>query len=204
MKIAIVTLQAFNELDSFIASALLNRAKLPDWTVKICCPEARVTSMNGVEIQAQAGLEFANQADVVLFGSGMKTADYAQDPDFLARFTLDPARQLIGAQCSGALILHRLGLLSDGIVSTDTMTAPRLTEAGLAIAETPLHVDGNIASAGGCLASHYLASWAIAKTRDWPTAEAIIHYVAPVGQKDVYAERAREVVVPLLGEGGGT
>lgn len=199
MKFAIVTLQAFNELDSFIASALLNRAKLPEWSVRICCPEDRVTSMNGVEIQAQAPLEFANEADVVLFGSGMKTADYADDKDFLARFSLNPERQLIGAQCSGALLLHRLGLLESGTVSTDTMTAPRMTGEGVTITDTPLHVEGSVASAGGCLASHYLAAWAIAKTRDWPTAEAIIHYVAPIGQKDEYAARARDVVVPLLG-----
>jgi len=84
MKIAIVTLEAFNELDSFVASALLNRVPLADWTVQICCPSDSVTSMNGGCIEAQQRIEYANEADIVLFGSGMKTAQYANDPDFIA------------------------------------------------------------------------------------------------------------------------
>lgn len=197
MKIAIVTLEAFNELDSFIACAILNRVQIPDWTVQICCPSDSITSMNGVRIQAQQPIEYANKADIVLFGSGMKTADYATDSAFLARFSLDPSWQLIGAQCSGALILHALDLI-DGSVSTDTMTAPSLLKKGLEISDKPLHVAGNVASAGGCLASHYLAAWVIAKKAGWQTAEDIIHYIAPIGQKDEYAKRARETVAPLL------
>lgn len=197
MKIAIVTLEAFNELDSFVASALLNRVTVADWTVQICCPSDSVTSMNGVQIHAQQLVEYANEADIVLFGSGMKTAEYANDANFLARFSLDPHRQLIGAQCSGALFLHRLGL-ANGTLSTDTMTAPHLAEAGVNVSDQPLHVDGNVASAGGCLASHYLAAWAIAMKTDWQTAADIIHYVAPVGQKDDFVERARRVVEPRL------
>ena len=197
MKIAIVTLEAFNELDSFVALAILNRVPLADWTVQICCPSDSVTSMNGVRIEAQQRIEYANEADIVLFGSGMKTAEYANDREFCARFSLDPGRQLIGAQCSGALFLHRLGL-ARGTLSTDTMTAPHLAEAGLNISDQPLHVEGNVASAGGCLASHYLAAWVIAMKTDWQTAADIIHYVAPVGQKDDFVERARSVVVPVL------
>lgn len=197
MKIAIITLEAFNELDSFVASAILNRVPQPDWAVQICCPSDYVTSMNGVKIQAQQPVEYANEADIVLFGSGMKTAEYANDPAFLKRFSLDPAQQLIGTQCSGALFLHRLGL-SSGTVSTDTMTAPHLSKEGLEISAQPLHVEGNIASAGGCLASQYLTAWAIAMKTDWQTAEDIIHYIAPIGQKDEYAARAKAVVAPLL------
>ena len=110
---------------------------------------------------------------------------------------MDPRRQLIGAQCSGALFLHRLGL-ANGTLSTDTMTAPHLAEAGLNISDQPLHVEGHVASVGGCLASHYLAAWAIAVKTDWQTAADIIHYVAPVGQKDDFVERARSVVAPVL------
>jgi len=197
MKIAIVTLEAFNELDSFVASAILNRVPRDDWTVQICCPTDSVTSMNGVRIHAQQPVEYANAADVVLFGSGMKTAEYANDRDFLARFSLDASRQLIGAQCSGALFLHRLNLGGDTL-STDTMTAPHLAKEGLNISDQPLYVQGNVASAGGCLATHYLAAWVIAMKTDWQTAADIIHYVAPVGQKDDFVNRARSTVMPLL------
>jgi transcriptional regulator GlxA family with amidase domain len=98
MKIAIITLEDFNELDSFVASAILHRVQRSDWTVQICCPTDQVTSMNGVRVHAQQPIEYANQADVVLFGSGMKTAQYADDPAFLKRFALDSSKQIIGAQ----------------------------------------------------------------------------------------------------------
>ncbi len=197
MKTAIVTLDGFNELDSFIALAILNRVKLPGWSAQIVSPDEVVTSMNGVKVIAQQPLEYANDADIVLFGSGIRTVEFADDEEFLARLQLDTTRQLIGAQCSGALFLHSLGFMQHTI-ATDTMTGPLLEQRGLKLTDRPMHVEGNVAAAGGCLASHYLAAWVIAKAVDWKTAEEIIHYVAPVGQKDEYARRAAEVVVPLL------
>lgn len=197
VKIAIITLEEFNELDSFIASAILNRVPDQTWKVQICCPSESVTSMNGVRVMAQQPLSYANSADVVLFGSGMKTLEYAEDPDFISSFSLDPARQLIGAQCSGSLILNKLGLLN-GTVSTDTMTAPFLADQGLVLSDKPVQIDGNIMTAGGCLASQYLAAWVIALKKDWSAAEKILHYVAPVGQKEDYVARARKTLLPLL------
>jgi len=190
MKTAIITLEAFNELDSFIASAILNRVEHPDWEVQICCPTEHVTSMNGVKIEAQQLLEYANQADIVLFGSGMRTAEFANDPEITNRLKLDPSRQLIGSQCSGALFLKQLGLLKNK-VATDTITAPKLLEAGMEISERPLQSEGNVASAGGCLSSYYLAAWAITKTAGWGAASDIIHYVAPVGEKDRYVKMTK-------------
>ena len=73
MRIAIVTFDGFNELDSFIALGLLNRLSAQGWKAEIASPSAKVTSMNGVTIQAQQPLEFANSADIVLFGSGIYT-----------------------------------------------------------------------------------------------------------------------------------
>jgi transcriptional regulator GlxA family with amidase domain len=193
MKVAIITLEEFNELDSFISSALLNRIPLPDWEVQICCPSDHVTSMNGVKIEAQQQIEYANDADIVLFGSGMRTADYANDDEFLARFSLNRGKQIIGSQCSGALFLNKMGFLTRTI-STDTLTAPKLQAAGLDVSAKPLYAEGNIASAGGCLASYYLAAWAITKAVNWETAADIVHYVAPVGQKDAYVEMTRKVI----------
>ena len=100
MNIAILTFNGFNELDSFIALGILNRMKRFGWNVQITCPEDSVTSMNGVTIQAQQALEFANSADVVLFGSGIYTRDIAKDPQILDRLNLNPEDQIIGAQCS--------------------------------------------------------------------------------------------------------
>ena len=197
MKVAIITLDAFNELDSFIASALLGRVKDPSWDVRITGEGDMIRSMNGVEVKSQAPLSFANQADIVLFGSGMRTADFALDDTFIGQFELDPNRQLIGAQCSGALFLNRLGL-GGSRLATDTMTRSRLEDMQVEVSDKPLEVSGNVASAGGCLASHYLAGWAVARKQGWEQARNIIHYVAPVGQKDEYADRAESVICPFL------
>ena len=78
MRIAIVTFDGFNELDSFIAFGLLNRLSAQGWKAEIASPSTNVTSMNGVRIQAQQPLEFANEADIVLFGSGIYTRAIAE------------------------------------------------------------------------------------------------------------------------------
>lgn len=198
MRAAILTFDGFNELDSFIASALINRVKRPGWSAAICGPSPVVTSGNGVRVERQQPLSFAREADIVLVGSGMATRTIAADAAILGELRLDPARQLIGAQCSGALILKALGLI-DGIPAcTDMMTRPFAEEAGIAVLDQPFHAVGNIATAGGCLGSHYLAGWAIARGAGRAAAEAIIHYVAPVGQKDGYAARAMAVLDPYL------
>ncbi len=54
MRIAILTFDGFNELDSLIALGLLNRVKKPGWEVSLCCPTDQVRSMNGVTVQAQS------------------------------------------------------------------------------------------------------------------------------------------------------
>jgi transcriptional regulator GlxA family with amidase domain len=54
----------------------------------------------------------------------------------------------------------------------------------------PFFVNGNVATAGGCLASQYLAAWIIARFVGMEAAASAIHYVAPVGEKDDYVSRA--------------
>ena len=105
MHIAILTFDGFNELDSFIALGILNRVKKPGWRVSIASPRAQVESMNGVTVSAQCALAQAAQADAVLVGSGMLTRQVVNDAALMASLTLDPTRQLIGAQCSGTLVL---------------------------------------------------------------------------------------------------
>jgi len=73
MNIAIVTLDAFNELDSFVSASILNRMKSKGWKAYITSPTPTVTSMNGVTIHAEKDIAFASEADAVLFGSGSKT-----------------------------------------------------------------------------------------------------------------------------------
>ena len=58
-------------------------------------------------------MTFAVEADAVLIGSGIRTREIADDPKMLSRISLDPSRQLIGAQCSGTLLLAKLGLIGE-------------------------------------------------------------------------------------------
>jgi transcriptional regulator GlxA family with amidase domain len=190
MQIAILTFDGFNELDSLVALNILNRAKRPDWRISLCCPTPTVTSLNGVTLQAQAMLAEANDANVVLVGSGSKTREVVRDERIMSTLRLDPARQLIGAQCSGTLVLARLGLLGGVAACTDLTTKPWVQEAGVEVLNQPFAARGNVATAGGCLASQYLAAWVIARTAGLEAARQALHYVAPVGEKDAYVTRA--------------
>src|SRR5688500_8292210 len=106
-RVAIVTFDGFNELDSFVALGTLNRLRPQGFSAQITGPGLKLTSMNGVSVDVQQPLEFANEADVVLFGSGIYTRAIAENAALMDRLTLDPLRQLIGAQCSGTLLLAR-------------------------------------------------------------------------------------------------
>lgn len=196
MRIAVLTFDGFNELDSFVALALLNR--VPGWRAALCGPGVLVTSMNGVAVHVQQPIEFAADADIVLVGSGVRTRAVAADAALMARIALDPARQIIGAQCSGALLLATLGLLGDAPVCTDLTSAPWVAAAGARVVDAPFHATGNVASAGGCMAAHYLAAWAIARGAGVAAAQDVIDYVAPVGEKAATVARVMAVIAPFL------
>ena len=202
MRIAILTFDGFNELDSFIVFGLLNRLSAVGWKAEITSPTSHVTSMNGVTVQAQQPLEFANSADAVVFGSGIYTGAIAQGMGqsgaVLDRLQLDPLRQMIGAQCSGALLMARLGLLADMPACTDLTTKPWLVEAGVRVEEAPFHARGPIATAGGCLASQYLAAWMMLRGAGELAATQALHYAAPVGEKDAYVAKLLGVVRPFI------
>jgi transcriptional regulator GlxA family with amidase domain len=198
MQIAILTFDGFNELDSFIAAGILNRMKPNGWNAYITCPSPTVTSMNGVTIHAERGLGFAAQADAVIIGSGIKTRELAQDQKLLGSMKLDPRTQLIGAQCSGTLLLSKMGLLGDCPACTDLITKPWVMEAGVRVLDQPFYAEGNVATAGGCLASQYLAAWILLRGASREDAESALHYVAPVGEKTDYVQRALANVEPYL------
>jgi transcriptional regulator GlxA family with amidase domain len=197
-RVAILTFDGFNELDSFIALGMLNRLRPHGWTAEITGPSTRLTSMNGVTIEAQQPLSFANDADVVLFGSGIYTRAIAENAVLMDQLTLDPVRQLIGAQCSGSLLLARLGLLAEAPACTDLITKPWLVETGVRVLDEPFHARGPIATSGGCMASQYLAAWVMLSKAGPELAAQALHYVAPVGEKESYVEKVLGVVRPFV------
>jgi hypothetical protein len=62
----------------------------------------------------------------------------------------------------------------------------------------PFYARGNVATAGGCLASPYLAAWIIARTEGIEAAKAALHYVAPVGEKEAYVTNSLAHLGPYL------
>ena len=198
VHIAILTFEGYNELDSLIAFGVLNRIRNTHWRVSIASPNRRVRSRSDLVVESHVSLDEANAADAVIVGSGGRTRDVVTDQALMARFQLDPARQLIGGQCSGTLVLAKLGLLTGGPASTDSVTKPWVEEAGVEVLEQPFFAKGNVATAGGCLASAYLAAWIIARLNGVEAATSALHYVAPVGEKEDYVRRAMCNITPYL------
>jgi transcriptional regulator GlxA family with amidase domain len=144
-------------------------------------------------------LEDAVAADAVIVGSGIATREVVEDPAIMAVLRqLDPTRQLIAAQCSGALVLAKLGLLNDVPACTDLTTKPWVIAAGVEVLDQPFYARDNVATAGGCLASQYLAAWIITRLAGRDAAEGALHYVAPVGEKQDYIDRALRNISPYL------
>lgn len=193
-QVAVVTFDGFNEIDSFVASAMINRCRQDGLVAYITTPTPKVSSMNGVLIEGQRPLEFVAEADVVLIGSGIKTRDVIADDHLINAIALDPERQLIGSQCSGALVLARLGLLDTMPACTDIKSRPFVEERGVKVLDQPFHSEGDIATAGGCLASQYLAAWTIARTLGADAARAVVDYVAPYGENTATVERVMSAI----------
>ena len=197
-KVAIVVFDGFNELDAFIALGLLNRLSTSGWKAEFASPGTRLTSMSGVTLEATQPLEFANEADVVLFAGGLYTRAIAENSAIIDRLALDPLRQLVGGQCSGALLLARLGLLADMPASTDVSTKPWLIQAGVRVDDAAFHARGPVATAGGSLAAVYLAAWVMLKRAGLETATRALQQAAPVGDAEYVANLIR-TVQPFIG-----
>lgn len=198
MKIAILSFQGFNEIDSLLTFRMLKWLYKDDWDIKICCPEAEVTSMGGLTIRAQGTLEDTKKADAVIVGSGAMTRELVKDEALMSRINLKPGRQLIGAQCSGALILAKLGILRGIPACTDIVTKPWAQDAGIKVLNQPLFAKNNIATAGGCLSAAYLGAWIVAKLDHLETARKALHYFAPVGEQDEFVAKAVSNIIPYL------
>ena len=197
MNIAILTFDAFNEIDSFVSHHILTRVNVNDWNVAIACPSDTVTSTGGIRISAQQPLEFANDADAVLFGGSPRSRQIVEDRAIMSRLKLDPKRQLIGSQCAGAWFLAKLGLLENRPACTSLASRAGLEAMGIRVLDRPFVAGGNVASAGGCLASPYLAAWVILRLLGREAAESALRIVAPVGQKTEYVASVLEVVAPF-------
>jgi transcriptional regulator GlxA family with amidase domain len=197
MQIGVLTFDGFNEIDSFVAAHILNRLRPQGWRAFITSPDAVIMSANEVVVHAERPLEFTAEADAVIIG-GLKTSEIAENRELLGRIRLDQTRQLIGSQCSGALLLAKLELLEGRPACADLRTKKCVVEAGVAVIDQPFYAEGNVATAGGCLASQYLATWIMLRAGSREHAETALQLVTPVGQQADYIARAIGVVEPYL------
>jgi transcriptional regulator GlxA family with amidase domain len=182
MKIAIIAFDEFTDIDVFFMWDLLNRVKLSDWQVKILGDATHHTSISGLTIPMHGRLEEANDADAVLFTSGLGARKKMKDETFLGAFKLNPDRQLIGSMCSGALLLASLGLL-EGKRATTYPTVKKLLEGlGVEVVEQAFVEEGNIATAAGCLAAQQLAGWVIEKLVNAEMKAIVLQSIMPVGE----------------------
>ncbi|HEY8561813.1 MAG TPA: DJ-1/PfpI family protein [Pyrinomonadaceae bacterium] len=181
-EIAIVVFDKYTDIDLFLMWDLLNRVRTNGWEVKILGERERHVSATGIEIKTHGGLEEANAADAVLFVSGQGTRERIADENWLARFDLNPEKQLVGSICSGSLILAKLGLL-DGATATTYPTSKAVLESfGVEVVEKPFVAHGRVATAGGCLAQQYLIHWVIENLADKDWADLVVKAIQPVGE----------------------
>jgi transcriptional regulator GlxA family with amidase domain len=197
-NVAIVIFDDFTDLDLFLMWDLLNRVRVPDWSVKILGTSETHVSKTGIAIPTHGLLEEADWADAVLFVSGSGTRTCIADPAWLSRFELDPERQMIGSICSGALILAKLGLLEGKTATTYPTVRPALEALGVEVVERPFVAHGNVATAGGCLAQQYLVGWVVANLADEEWSQLILKSIQPVGEGLFFedAERLIELYAP--------
>ena len=200
MQIAIVTFDGFTDIDVVLPWDLLHRAKGEGWTIRLVGTEPVHVSATGLDVRMHGAVEETHDADVVLFASGRPTRALAASPEYLARFALDPGRQMIGSMCSGALLLAALGLL-DGADATTYPTARAALEAfGVTVVERPFVANGNVATAAGCLAAQDLVGWVVERLLGPARRDLVLRSIQPVGRglqladaaalEDVYAPAA--------------
>jgi transcriptional regulator GlxA family with amidase domain len=181
-KIAIIIFDKFTDLDLWLMWDLLNRVRLENWEVKILGESETHLSATNIEVKTHGRIEEANEADAVLFISGQGTRDRIADENWLAKFNLNPEKQMIGSICSGSLILAKLGLLNGKTATTYPTSKTVLESFGVEVVEKPFVSHGNIGTAGGCLAQQYLIHWMVKNLADADWANLIIKAIQPVGE----------------------
>jgi putative intracellular protease/amidase len=200
MLIAQVVFDGFTDIDVFLAWDLLNRVRHPGWQVKLLGTATHHTSRSGLTIPMHGDVSEATAADAVLFGSGPSTRELRLDPSYLARFELDPERQLIGSMCSGALLLHALGLLNGKRATTHPIVRELLRAEGIEVVDEAFVREGNVATAAACLAGVDLAAWVVEYLLGAAARDAMLEEVRPVGRQNAFPSDGSRAAVAVENE----
>ena len=188
LKIAIVVFDQFTDIDYFLMRDILGRNS-KDWTVRVLGTQSSHISSLGQQIKTDGQLEEANSADVVLFTSGQKGIPAVlEDKQFLSALKLDATKQLIGSICAGSFILHALGLLTGIKATTHPDANVPFKALGIEPESKPIVIQGNIATAGGCLSALYLTGWVAERLFDKNKRREIHRQLIPTGQEKIFEE----------------
>ena len=191
--IAIVAFDGFTDIDVFLHWDLLNRPRTmfghrpEEWQVRLLGTADRHCSAAGLEIAMHGPIDEASQADAVIHTSGPITRTLMKDAAYLQRLALDPAHQLVGSQCSGALILGASGLLKGKRATTYPTAKAHLEGFGAEVVPEDFVAHDRIATAAGCLAGVRLDNWLISKLAGAELAQACIGSASPIGRGLAFA-----------------
>jgi putative intracellular protease/amidase len=187
-KVGIVLFDDFTDVDFFLMYDLLGRTS-DSWTVSVLGTKSEHNSHLGMKVKTDGHVsEVANQ-DVVLITSGKRGIPAAiKDLGFMSALNLDPNKQLIGSICAGSFILHELGLLKGKPLTTNPDAKTVLESMGGDVQDLPLVIEGNIATAGGCLSLMYLVGWLAERLFDSNKRQSIQNQLIPAGQLDLFEE----------------
>jgi transcriptional regulator GlxA family with amidase domain len=185
-QISIVIFDEFTDIDFFLMRDILGRTNT-DWKVRVLGTKSQHKSVLGLSVNTDGYVSEANDSDVVLFVSGQKGVPAAlADEEFISSFCLNPDKQLIGSVCAGSFILSKLGLL-EGIKATTHPDAKQgLVAMGVDVQDKALVVEGNIATAGGCLSALYLTGWLAERLFDDAKRREIHRQLIPAGQAHIF------------------
>lgn len=195
--LSIVVFDDFSDIDLVLPWDILSRVKRHDWKVQVVGMGSTHRSTLGMLVKTDERLTSVAHSDVVIILGGEGSRVRLNDSEFLDDLKLDPQRQLIGAQCSGALILERLGLLQGRTATTTPFAVREMQAAGVVLQQRPLVVHGNVATAGGCLASLYMTAWILFRCIGVADAKQIFAEVAPVGDDAFWAVIERAVTAQI-------
>ncbi|MFA0284075.1 DJ-1/PfpI family protein [Vibrio sp. 10N.222.55.F12] len=187
-KVGIVLFDDFTDVDFFLMYDLLGRTT-DSWTVSILGTKPEHNSHLGMKVKTDGHISEVTSQDVVLITSGKRGIPEAmKDTGFMSALNLDPNKQLIGSICAGSFILHELGLLKGKPLTTNPDAKSVLQSMGGDVQDLPLVVEGNVATAGGCLSLMYLIGWLAERLFDSDKRKAIQNQLLPAGQLELFEE----------------
>ncbi|WP_299003706.1 DJ-1/PfpI family protein [uncultured Shewanella sp.] len=187
-KVGVVLFDGFTDVDFFLMYDLLGRTS-DSWTVSILGTKPEHYSHLGMKVSTDGHVSEVTDQDAVLITSGKRGIPAAlKDTGFMSALNLDPNKQLIGSICAGSFILHELGLLKGKRLTTNPDAKGVLQSMGGDVQNRPLVVEGNIATAGGCLSVMYLIGWLAERLFDSNKRKIIQNQLIPAGQLALFEE----------------